>query len=229
MEVVSACGVIGWFMTQLFAKDPKLKKMLKWLFGSMFVGAALAALWPSDDAIKVVNNHQQTATTTGNNSPAMSASTTGGNSPLYQSAGGITVNNGISEATLLALLRDKSIAANLELSHKYPLGYVLVGVGNGKVVYLPETNGCCSITADWDNAEFSIDRALHLVNFRFPKLEISTTNAIAHGIGFGPMSGSLGISYLENQPTAFQIGNDTVRIYAVLLDAERNIFVIGFK
>lgn len=58
----------------------------------------------------------------------------GSNNFTVQAAPNSTVTIRISEKEMRELLRDKSIAANRELSDKYPLGYDLLGAVNGKII-----------------------------------------------------------------------------------------------
>ena len=72
----------------------------------------------------------------------------GSNNITVQAAPNSAVIIGISEKEMRELLRDKSIAANRELSDKYPLGYVLLGAVNGKIIFEPNFKDI-TIEAHW--------------------------------------------------------------------------------
>lgn len=220
-EVVSACGVIGWFMTQLFAKDPRLKTMLKWLFGIMFVGAAIATIWPSTEEPKIVDNHNQTASTSGNNSPAMNAATTSSNSPIYQAGGNITVNNGISVEALHQLLKAKAADDAVLLAEEYANGYTLFGIANGEVVFEPHYSG---IKANWGRISILVDRANKIA-----QITIESAKWIM-------LNGS--VVDVENMQEEFPyVENKSIRLrsfccpdlYVEVLDEEKGIFLLGWK
>ncbi|MGH7991956.1 MAG: hypothetical protein ACREDQ_00440 [Limisphaerales bacterium] len=93
--VFAIASVIGWFMTQIFAKDAKLKRVLKWLFGAACFLALVAFVWPYGNDKEKSNVQSQTATASGNNSPAVnqSASPSGSNNTVNQSAPTAVANN----------------------------------------------------------------------------------------------------------------------------------------
>jgi hypothetical protein len=109
-----------------------------------------------------------------------SATAPGGSINQNQAGRDLTVNNGISEAAMSALLRDKSIAANKDLSQKYPYGYILLGAVNGKVIYEPNSRQF-QVRADWENWQLSIDNG-------GANLFISTMEIVDRLGGFGKSS-----------------------------------------
>jgi len=109
-----------------------------------------------------------------------SATAPGGSINQNQAGRDLTVNNGISEAAMSALLRDKSIAANKDLSQKYPYGYILLGAVNGKVIYEPNSRQF-QVRADWENWQLSIDNGV-------ANLFISTMEIVDRLGGFGKSS-----------------------------------------
>lgn len=127
------------------------------------------------------------------------------------------------------MLRDKSIAANTELSQKYSLGYVLFGVANGKVIFQtnapsglqfsPKNNMLISIDSEHKKAELTIlfFPATTKENYTFQWDQIRML-----------------FNYVENQPMRFQLASYTVNgrkifPYVEVLDEAKAIFVLGFK
>jgi hypothetical protein len=229
--VVAIAAGLGWFVSSIFPRDQRLKKWLKWLLGGTCLVATITAILCSSEQTPSASRATATSTT-GPNSPAASVSNVGSGATVTvtQVSGNQTVNNGISEATMLELLRDKSIASNRELSEKYPYGYVLVGVVNGKLIYQSFFNQV-EILTDWNENTLQIDTTTHLVILYFHYLKIG-------GPGGGGQVLSdvrLVFSYAENgvggvYPFAFQLpSGHIVRIAAETLDAAKGVFVAGFK
>jgi hypothetical protein len=78
-----------------------------------------------------------------------------GGSTVNQAGGNITINQGVSEETLQAAIRDKGLAMHRELSAKYPAGYVILGMANGKIIKDIKLTKL-SIETDWDQWEISL-------------------------------------------------------------------------
>src|SRR6267154_1867837 len=84
-----------------FLKAMKTKRRsIVILFATVCVVAFIAAFLPSETENKPPDSHNQKATTSGGNSPAInqSAATSGNNSPVIQVAPGAIVNYGVSES-----------------------------------------------------------------------------------------------------------------------------------
>jgi hypothetical protein len=65
-------AALGWFMTQIFAKDARLKTALKWLFGVTVAGALIVAFWPTVAPPELPPSAPES--TTGSHSPILHAS-----------------------------------------------------------------------------------------------------------------------------------------------------------
>jgi hypothetical protein len=224
LEVVSyvvAIGAgLGWFLSTLFARSARLKKRLKWLFGIMCLVAIVAAILCSNEETTPAIH------TSGPNSPIANVSGIGSGATVTvtQVSGNQTVNNGVSEATMLALLRDKSVAANRELSEHYPYGYVLVGAANGKIVYFPNLKDV-PIQTDWNRNSIALDPIQKTVHLEIEYLQVGTTSF--RGFGFQ-------WHYIQNQPTPLRIyfhrtPEILVAMYCEVLDETTGVFVLGFK
>jgi hypothetical protein len=200
------------------------QKWLWALFVCVCVASVFAVIFIQDSKMKTADSHDQNATTSGSNSPAMNALTTGSKSPVYQAVGTQVINNGISEATMLAMLRDKSIAANEELSSKYPHGYVLFGLANGRIVYEP-INKDFQIKGDWGSASLVIDEIGKTVSIAFGHFEIVRPAANSANI-FNNCTFTF--PYAQNQPMRIPI-NRNPNLICEVLDMERGMFLIGLQ
>jgi hypothetical protein len=111
-EIIAFGAFVGWFMTQIWAKNAKLKRGLKWLFGFTCALAVLVAIWPSSD--EKGNNQSAIVNGTGN--------------AVIQAASGAKVSVGVSDSTveairqgLLAIQKEK----DSQLRRTFTRGYVL--------------------------------------------------------------------------------------------------------
>ena len=227
LEVVSwVVGIgagVGFFMTTVFAKDHRLKRALRWLFGvtcGIAVVAGLAvALWPSEEQSKTVN-------TTGPNSPAANVSGVGSGATVTvtQVSGNQTVNKGISEAMMLALLRDKSIAMNRELVEKYPYGYVLFGLSNGQLVYQTQPTDW-QIKGDWPNTSLALDLQHNMATLLFKRLEIVNDKTFSAQI-FEDFSMSFPLRLNEPMDAHLMFHP---KLFCEVIDLEKGVFLVGLK
>jgi hypothetical protein len=151
------------------------------------------------------------------------------NTGVINQVNGNQINNGISGEAMLAMLRDRSVAANVEWSQKYPKGYVLLGVADGSVSYLP--NGTTmQYHADWSKTTFTFNHQQGTVLVTFPEMHlVSSPNKTNLSVS----RCSLEVPYEENRPIrnqGFSFGG-TFRadMYFEIIDKTRNIFLVGFK
>jgi len=187
------------------------KKWVKTLLLVVF-GVALVVIFllPNDNT----GTHQN-ATTSGTNSPAINQSATASGSGVVNQAGrDLTINQGISEATLLAILRQKALSARDELASAYPGGYLLLGIANGRIIYEPKTN---TFTM---TASASIDRTNNLVTVFIQQLKIKGE------IDVQLTNCTETFPFIENRARASSF---STRVYYEMLDTSKNIFVIGLK
>ena len=130
---------------------------------------------------------------------------------------------------MFALLKDKTIAANRELSERYPLGYALIGATNGKIIYVPNLKDI-KIKTDWDRNTLTLDKTTGEVNLLFEDLEVSMGNgppSVNYNLG-------LRFEYVENKPMQMPFGfslnrTTSVAMFCEVLDANKGVFVIGFR
>jgi hypothetical protein len=152
-----------------------------------------------------------------------SATAPGGSINQNQAGRDLTVNNGISEAAMSALLRDKSIAANKDLSQKYPYGYILLGAVNGKVIYEPNSRQF-QVRADWENWQLSVDNGV-------ANLFISTIEIVDRLGGVREIQHHQVVCpYREGQSAGTGLAAAKgIGIYFEVVDTSKQIFLIGFK
>src|SRR5256886_4456572 len=154
-------------------------------------------------------------TTSGSNSPAINQSATASGSGVVNQAGrDLTINQGISEATVLAILKQTALSASAELASAYPGGYLLLGIANGRIIYEPKTDTFIM------TASASIDRTNNLLTVAIKYLKIQ-----------GPINVQLTnvtetFPFIENRARASSFSS---RVYYEMLDTSKNIFVIGLK
>lgn len=132
------------------------------------------------------------------------------------------MNVGMSEAFVRDLLRQKAIAANTELAARYPKGYALLGVANGKLIYEPSAS-TVKLTADWDKTRLEIDTKGGVAKLIFASLVFS--NERISNLQLNNVAESFPL--VENQAMESMFPVPGMRIE--FLDIPKRIFVIGFK
>jgi hypothetical protein len=138
---------------------------------------------------------------------------------------GRDINQGVSEETLRKAMSEK-LAANLDrIIAKYPGGYVILGIADGKVVHEGKTRTGTTIEADWDNVRIGFDETNDTLILCIPQLVV-----VVDG-------GNLVLRLFEGNVEVFRPvkENEPLRSCASpnvsyeLLDKSRRILLIGIK
>ncbi len=188
------------------------KKIVFWLL----IVISLAAL-----SVSIFSRSERTAT------PTKQSATASGGSTIIQAGGNVTIiNPGVGESTERARLRGEGAKLEDELAHKYPLGYALLGVANGKIVYEPYIKQF-RISGDWENWRIVIsDEGNPMVTLMVSKLEIDGTRF---------ESWTLTLPYSDGEAVHLPLrverpaGVGAVYPYVEVVDTNQKIFAIGFS
>jgi hypothetical protein len=193
-----------------------------WIFGGL-IALSTQDSQPTSKSASPVNpaNVQQSAVASGG-------------STINQAGRDVIINMGISEGTMKNLLRDKAIAANQELSQKYPFGYLLFGVANGEVVFQPDPATGLRFNPN-NTALITIDSVQRRATVTFPFFEFTFPNNST----VSWVDVAYAFDYVENEPSLFNIGfkmqetapaiSPEISPYIEVLDASKVIFLLGFK
>jgi len=210
---VSDVVSFGSFVLAAFSYMKVKRKIVFWLFIVISLVALSVSIFSRSESSSPQKNQSATAS---------------GGSTINQA--GRDINIGISESTMLTLLREKVNARDRELAEKYPLGCVLLGVlSDGKVIYQP---GPHSLKFDPANdIKVTIDTATKIahVSINFFQFRSET------GLGATLDDMGLDLEYVENSSQVLPLGfadSSTGRVfrpYIEVLDESNKIFVIGFK
>jgi hypothetical protein len=152
------------------------------------------------------------------------SATASGGSTIIQAGGNVTIiNPGVQEETERARLRDESVHFQDRLAHKYPHGYALLGVANGKIVYEPYVEQF-RIRADWENWRIMIK------NEGSPTAIVVMSKLEIDGTGFE--NNTFELPYFDgvtiNVFVVIWRGNP-VYVYFEVIDTKQKTFVIGFS
>jgi len=139
------------------------RKALGWVLVSIATIALVAMIfWPDNDA-KPSDSHNQAASTSGDNSPAVnqSAIASGSNSIVVQAAAGATVNLGLSDANI-ELIRKALEASEKEnkakLDNLFPGGYTMFTATTGEqIVSLNRVPDQSLDVTSWANCSVKYD------------------------------------------------------------------------
>jgi hypothetical protein len=192
------------------------RKPVVWLL--LIVGfVALAA------SILSRTKHEKTAGTT------MQSATASGNSTINQAGRDVIINEGVSEATVRKILSAKAISANKELAKKYPLGCVLMGITEGKVIF--ESDSSVFQFDPENKVTIAINDAKKQAAIDFVLFKITTIKGKAV---LQIDACRMRISYVENVPRRLMIAftlPDGIKAYPFVevLDEANKVFVLGFK
>jgi len=221
-EFLALAAFAGWFINYMKFK----KTWAKWLFGIVCLGSICYIIFftSKDDSASA-----PTASTSGNNSPAIiqSATTSGSNSTVIQAASGSTVNttinNGITGEQMRKLLDEHfdTPKKRLELSNIFTQGYALVGVANGSLVWVPRLKNV-KFSADWDKTTI-VDEGNDIV---LELYDMHITEPSGMHFSFDDVS----FNYPRVENVVFKdnhVGSGL--FYFLVLDLNQKIFVIGFK
>ena len=194
-----------------------------WLFGLLVTLATPQS--PTQDASPAQSASPSSPATPQNIQQSAIAS---GSSTINQAGRDVVINSGISDQTMKELLRDKSNAANMELIQKYPYGYVLLGIANGKIIYEPNLRRF-RVEADWENWRISINPIEHRLRLFMSRISIvndrGNRSFYANEIVEVPYG-----EKPEGESFDTMHGADRgVGIYFEIIDLEKWIFLIGFK
>jgi hypothetical protein len=138
---------------------------------------------------------------------------------VNQAGGNITIiNQGVSEDTIRQLINEKAVSANAQLAARYPKGYVIVGIANGKIIY-DSKEAPPNLIIDWKSADVKIDSNTGAMTAYIPNLAFEGSEASDLLIDFP--YGDAAVKPLVN----FQ-GN---KLYGEILDQEKRIFVLGMR
>jgi hypothetical protein len=158
------------------------------------------------------------------------SATASGGSTINQAGRDLTIiNAGIPESTVLKILSEKAISANSELAKKYPLGYVLMGIADGKVIFEPKS---LVLQFDSDNkVEIEIDEVQQTAWVKFVFFKVWDTKRSA---AFLLDKVFLETAYTENVstplPVALSFANTPYLYgYVEILDRANKVFVVGFS
>jgi hypothetical protein len=138
---------------------------------------------------------------------------------------------GIPAEEILNLLKRKAVESHEILTKEYPLGYILLGVSEGRIIYLPEVDNGNHFSADWPHCTLTIIQP-------GPIAEIKLI-----GLGWIDNLRNTGArnDYLETFPFTegkpwkasiqpFETGRaKRETVYFEVLDQAKKIFIIGFK
>ena len=186
-------------------------KPVIWLFSIVFLGALVVSV-----VSRVKPNNDRTP-------PPQSATASGG-STIVQAGGNVTIiNQGVQEETVRRHLRDESVNLQDQLTHKYPDGYALFGVANGKIVYEPYVKRF-RIRADWENWRMIINTEKGTISFAMPKLDIE--GVVFENFTFVVPSIN-GATF--SLPVEIMCPGGPIYAYFEVIDAKQKIFVIGFS
>ena len=205
-------AALGAFILGCFVYMKVKKKWVKTLL-LVVLGVALVVIFllPDDNT----GTHQK-ATTSGSNSLAINQSATASGSGVVNQAGRdlTIINQGVSEATVLAILKQKDISASGALASSYPGGYLLLGIANGRIIYEPNTNSFTMV------ASASINRTN---NFLIVDIEYLKIQGL---INLEEVNITESFPFIENRARASLL---SPRVYYEVLDVSKNIFIIGVK
>jgi hypothetical protein len=138
-----------------------------------------------------------------------------GGSSVNQAGGNITINQGVSEDTLRQIINQKAVSAHAELSARYPMGYVILGVADGNIVY-NSTHAPPELEVDWKSAE---------IRFENGSKKILIPNVRIGNAGVGNCKADF--SFLRPGMNLVAIGD--LRLGGEVLDEDKSIVVIGLK
>jgi hypothetical protein len=158
--------------------------------------------------------------------PAPQSATASGGSVIIQAGGNVTyINAGVPEETEKKRMRE--LSANLEekLIEKYPFGYALLGVANGKIVYEPYGTEF-PLSGDWDNWRIIIKEE------EKPTITLIISKLRVGGMRFEDES--LTWSYAESSIAplpnfVMSARGKGVSIFFELIDAKEKILVMGLS
>jgi hypothetical protein len=200
-DILAWAGVISGGLIAM--KKPK--KVIGWfLIIASCIYFSIAAFTTNTERS---DSHNQTATTAGNNSPT------------YQAGHDITVQNGVSEATLQKVLSLKDVELTERIQNEFPQGCVLLGMQNGKVLYDSRLRDI-AFTADWDNARLKVEGTNAMIDIQHIDVYYQRNLSVVKNFSIVQSW-----AFFEGQPKMGPIPN----LYYEVLDAKRGIFIIGFK
>lgn len=198
-------------------KHRKANRTTAYLTLGVLAVCVAAQIWaPKKAGSQPPQNPGISQASTASNGISLTAATTGNNSPIVQ-AGVVNINNGISAEKMLELLQDK-FAADKLLAQKYPFGYALFGLAQGRIVYVPKFFES-SIAVDWDGAKVTIDQANRVASVYLSRI-------IADGSVFSHNYASVRYQNNESVPVPPVLGAKTC--YLSVLDSTNSVFVLGF-
>lgn len=156
---------------------------------------------------------------------ATQSATASGGSTIIQVGGNVTIiNPGVREETEKAHLRVEAAKLQGELGDKYPLGYVLLGIANGEIVYEPYVK-LFRISGDWENWRIWIrNEGIPTVELAMSKVEID---------GFKYEDNFVSVPYSDGAavalPWTFRKDGTVAYPYIEVIDTNQKIFAIGFS
>lgn len=152
--------------------------------------------------------------------PPQTAIASGGSTIILAHGNVTIINPDVHEETERARLRDESAKLENRLAQKYPLGYALIGVANGRIVWEPNVTRF-SITGDWKNWRIVIDNEgrplarliVSKVNVDGSRIEDSSIEVPYYDGAFAPMGWII----------------HGVYTYFEVIDTKQHEFAIGFS
>jgi len=201
---------------------------LTWKWSPLIVFVILVLIFA---ALSFSRPNQRSVSSAGNTpaSPTVQQSAVAsGDSTINQAGRDVVINQGVSEQTMRELLRDKSITANSDLVRKYPLGYALLGVADGKIIYEPNFRRF-RVEADWENWKIGINTVQHRVRLFMSRVHITNDRGDTQTY----VNEVVEINYSDTPEgqsfDAMHAADRGVGIYFEIVDLEKWIFLIGFK
>jgi hypothetical protein len=130
------------------------------------------------------------------------------------------INQGVSEETIRKLINQKAVSTEPELTARYPKGYVLLGVADGKIVYY-SNHAPKNLKVDWQSSEIRISPDRKDVDVRVPDIYVIDSQSTIQDFtsGFHYENGAI--------ERLARIGDHA--LYAEVLDIDNGILVVGMK
>lgn len=192
---------------------------ITWKWSPIIVFAVLLVIWlivqhfptfgsSTDSSVQTPAGIQQNANVSGGSTNIQA----GGN------VSNVTINPGVSEDTIRQLVNQKAVSAHALLTARYPKGYVILGIANGKIIYRSD-NEPKNLQVDWESAEIKINKEKNEVWIRMPDFSM---------IGLRMKNIKVAILYQNGAMGGLAQINDN-DLKAEVLDADSGILVVGMK
>jgi hypothetical protein len=206
---VSDVVSFGSLLLSVLAYVKAKKKIVFWLLIVVFIGALCVSIFSRSES----------------SSPQITQSATAsGSSTINQAGHDIVINQGVPEATVREILKEKLVSEHSELSGKYSAGYVIFGIANGAIVQQPYVKQF-RISADWENWRIVIrNEATPRVDLIVSKLQID---------GWRFEDNVVSVLYTDGAAVAmgwvYEAKGAQLYPYLEVIDTNQKIFAIGFS